>query len=326
MATQPVVGGDPSGLWTTYILRKFVDGLTANLFFPDYCRPAKVPKGVGGYQAKWNLPTYKIGSVTALVPGTIKSVGSGITIEVATGEIKDYGDFFQIDDLANDSQVSTALDEYKDMMAYEGAGAINKLLYNQAITATNFLHAGDDAISGVALAAGDNLTITDVAFVSKYFRGKDARGFEKLGGDFMLAIHPDAEYWLVTEAPTDGSKIAWTDVNKHVPAGYDMLVKNHRYVGRFSGTTVLRTTLVDTVTEDVSAHKNVALADWGVGWLGLGQSGPKAPTVKFKSPGPQSTNDPLDQVHTLGWKVRMAAKILDATNRCLIVYSAVASA
>ncbi|RLB37675.1 MAG: hypothetical protein DRH30_12785 [Deltaproteobacteria bacterium] len=321
--SQPVVGGDPASLFAKYLIRQFIDGLKSDLFFTDYTRKCKVPKGAGSYVGRWNLPTFQVGSITPLTPGSIKAVGSGVEFTPIEAEIKDYGDSMTIDDLAHCASISEALDEYKDIMVYEGASSINTLLYNQAITSTHFLHAGDDTIDGTTIIAGNTLSLKDIAVIAKFFRGNDAKGFASLGGDFMFAIHPDAEFHLVTQVPgATGAVNTWIDVNKHVPAGYDQLVKNHRYVGRYNGVTVLRTNLIADVTEDTIASKNnVALADWGLGSLGLGEKGPTAPKVKFKSPGPHSTNDPLDQIHTLGWKYRMAPKILDAANRALTVIS-----
>ena len=47
---EPGHGGAP-GLWTDYILRDFVPGLTAQLFLAKYAEPAMIPRGAGGYVA-----------------------------------------------------------------------------------------------------------------------------------------------------------------------------------------------------------------------------------------------------------------------------------
>lgn len=318
-ASNITVGATNVSVWTTYLLRKFVDGLKANLFFTEYAEKATIPRGAGAYVARWNVPTMRIGSTTAIVDGTWGSAASAITLTGVEATIADYGEYINITDLARESQLTGALDQYSDIMSYAGAGAINTLIYNQAKSATNFLHAGDTATGGTTLASGDTLKAPDIAFVSQFFRGKDAVGFSNLSGDYMMAIHPDAEYDLVTDVTT--AALSWTEVNKYVPRGFDQLIENHRFVGRMNGVSVLRTTLVGTVTEDIAAHVNVALAKWGVGWLGLGSSPETMPEIIPKRPGPQSTNDPLNINCTLAWKVRMATKILDAGNRALVVYT-----
>lgn len=319
-ASNITMGATNVSLWTTYILKKFVPGLKAKLFFTDYARPAMLPRGAGNI-ARWLVPTMRVGSTTALTDGSSGAAANAVTITGVEGTIADYGEYFNVTDLAQETEVSTALDAYRDIMEYAGAGAINTLIYNAADDATNFHHVGDSTITGVTLAAADILQAQDFAIVANFFNARDATGFEKLGGDFLLAIHPDAEFELVTDVTN--TRLSWSEVNKHVPAGFDTLVNNHRFVGRLGGVTALRTTLIGTVTEDVAAYVNVALADYGVGWLGLGESGPRRPEIKYKRPGPQSTNDPLDTNNTMGWKARMVAANLDAGNRSLIVYSVV---
>jgi len=319
-ASNITMGATNVSLWTTYILKKFVPGLKAKLFFTDYARPAMIPKGAGNI-ARWLVPTMRVGSTTALTDGSSGSAASAVTITGVEGTIADYGEWFNLTDLAQETEVSTALDAYRDIMEYAGAGSLNTLIYNAGITATNFLHAGDTTISGVTLADGDVLTAQDFPVVAGFFNARNATGFDSLGGDFMLAIHPDTETHLITDVTT--ARLSWSEVNKHVPAGFDQLVKNHRFVGRLAGVTALRTTLVksDTELDIADAHFNLALADYGVGWLGLGENGPRRPEIKYKRPGPQSTNDPLDTNNTMGWKVRAVAANLDAGNRSLVVYS-----
>lgn len=317
-ASNITVGATNVSVWSEYILRKIVPGLKANLFFADYAEPGLIPKGQGHYVARWLLPTMETGSTTALADGTSGSAASAITLTRVAGTISTYGEWVQIGDLALESQISQALDAYREILQYRGAAAIDTLLYDAAKSTTAFLHAGDTTISGTTLETGDILKAKDFPAVANYFRARNAQGFDKLKGDYLLAIHPDAEYDLVTDVTT--AALSWSEVNKHVPAGFEQLVNNHRFVGRLNGVTALRTTIIGTVTEDILAHINVALARYGVGWLGLGTNPANTPEIKMKSPGPQSTNDPLDTNHTLGWKTRNAQKLLDV-NRALVVYS-----
>lgn len=319
-ASNITMGATNVSLWTTYILKKFVPGLKAKLFFTDYAKGAMLPRAAGNI-ARWLVPTMRVGSVSALTDGSSGAAANAITITGVEATIADYGEWFNISDLAEATEVSTALDAYREIMEYAGAGALNTLIYNAGVTATNFLHAGDATITGVTLTSTDYLYARDFPVVAGFFNARSATGFSALGGDFMMAIHPDAETKLVTDVTN--TRLSWSEVNKYVPAGYESLINTHRYVGRLGGVTALRTTLVKVDTEDVSAHFNLALAEYGVGWLGLGENGPRRPDIKYKRPGPSSTNDPLDTNNTLGWKVRAVAKNLDAGNRSLVVYSAV---
>lgn len=318
-ASNITMGATNVSLWTTYILKKFVPGLKAKLFFTDYARPATLPKG--GYNvARWLVPSMRVGSVTALTDGSSGAASNAITITGVEATIADYGEWFNVTDLAAETEVTAALDAYRDILEYAGAGAINTLIYNAGLAATNFIHAGDSTIAGVTLVAGDRLLARDFPVIAGFFRARNVPGFNSLSGDYMLAMHPDVETFLVTDVTN--TRLSWSEVNKYVPAGFQQLVDNHRFVGRLNGVSAMRTTLVKIDTEDItSAAFNLALGDYGVGWLGLGESGPRTPEIKYKVPGPQSTNDPLDTNRTMGWKARMVARNLDAANRSLVVYS-----
>ena len=320
MASQITLdGADVAGLWTEYINRKFVPGLKARTIFSDYAEPASIPRGAGGHICIWNVPTMTEGSVAALSACSSGTKTDMITITKVTAGVTSYGTWFEIDDLAEQTQIRGALDQYRDIVEYAGGTAIDRLIINEAASGlTSFLHAGDVSTGGVTLAVGDQLKALDLPVIAEYFRSNNAVGWDKLSGDFMLGIHPAVEKTFVTHVTTD--ELSWAEVNKHVPMGFEQLINNHQFVGRLNGVSVLRTTMIATVTEpDVAAYVNVALARWAVGWLGIGTA-PKQASIKIKRPGPQTTNDPLDMCNTMGWKVQAAAKVLDA-NRGLIVYS-----
>ena len=317
-ASNITMGATNVSLWTTYILKKFVPGLKARLFFTDYAKPAMLPKGAGNI-ARWLVPTMRVGTTTALTDGSSGAAANAVTITGVDATIADYGEWFNLTDLASETEVTSALDAYRDIMEYAGAGSLNTLIYNAAITATNFIHAGDSTISGVTLVANDYLYLRDFPVIANFFNARNAQGFESLSGDYMLAIHPDAEKFLITDVTN--TRLSWSNVMQHTPAGFEQLINTRRFVGRYAGVTALRTTIVKADTEDIMAHFNVALADYGVGWLGLGESGPRKPEIKYKQPGPTSTNDPLDTNNTMGWKIRTVARMLDAANRALVVYS-----
>jgi N4-gp56 family major capsid protein len=330
MASSITVGAADVSLWTTFILKKLIPGLKAELVFGDYAEPAQMPSKFGAYVARWLVPTMRVGTVTPLTDGTSGALVNMVTISRVEATIADYGEHFQITDLARESEIEQALDSYKDIVMYAGASSTDTLIYNavcglgtqqSSIGTTNFFHAGDSTIGGTSLIAGDVLKLRDFPRIGAFFRARNAKGWDKLSKDYMLAIHPDTESFLVSDVTTGA--LSWSEANKHVPAGFEQLINNHRFVGRFNGISCLRTTIIGTATEGVLTHRCVALARYGVGWLGLGETGPKAPEIKIKSPGPQSTNDPLDTVHTLGWKQRGVARMLDAS-RALVVYSATA--
>jgi len=57
-----------------------------------------------------------------------------------------------------------------------------------------------------------------------------------------------------------------------------------------------------------------------LGWAGLAERGPAAPSIIRKTPGKNDTSQPMNLYDTLAWKVKLAAANLDAS-RVLKVYS-----
>lgn len=313
--------GTPAALWTTYILRKYVPQLQHELPFGDYAEPAQIPKHAGAYVARWKLPvvtdTTYTSAITDASAGTTNEVTS-VTINSIEATIGIYGEFHRVGDLAEATWLSEDLDIYGEWFVERGARLINDQIRNAALTTTNFLHSRDTTTGGATLAVGEKASITDFAAIAGFFRSQGARGWDSLLGDFVWIIHPDQETDLITEFTT--TRMSWADTQKHVPVGYEQLIKNHRFVGRYGGTVAVRSQRIGTITEDVTAYNSVALARYGVGWLGLGDSGPKKPMIKIKRPGPNDTSQPLDLYMTIGWKFRAVARLLDVA-RALRVYS-----
>jgi N4-gp56 family major capsid protein len=314
--------GNAAGLWTTYILRKFIPTLRQNTVVSQYCEPAMLPKGEGAAVARWNIMDKIVVDTTALVEASATDNEiTEITVTSVESTIAEYGNWMKVSDLTEETVTSSALDAYADAFAYAGAQTIDTLLYNEAVTTTNFLHAGDTASGGATLLATNLLTAQDVAVAGSLLRSKYARGFDSLNGKYALLISPDQEQDLVTDVTT--TRLSWSEVKKNVATAYENQIErknNGDLVGSLGRVSVFLADVVGTVTEDVAAWRAIALARYGVGWLGLGENKPK-PKIIMKRPGPQDTSNPLNQYMTIGWKVKMADKLLNA-NCVFVVYSA----
>lgn len=323
-----------SGLWTNvYIIRTFVEMLKDELTFAKLSEPANIPKNAGGYIARWNIPQRFIGTVTARTEASAGTVGdlTGTTINTAEATISEYYDSMKIGKVSSDSFVDGTLDVFYEQFAFAGASAIDTLLRNAARTgSTSSLSSrGPNGATGVvatglgtlfsAATDNQNLTVRDFPVIAGYFFGGNCRGFKELRGDFGLIIHPKQETLLVTEFSS--SAIGWTDVNQYTETGYGQLFDKMRIVGRFAGLTAMRSTMIQTSTVGSTfAWSAVALAKYGLGWAGLGESGPMAAELIHKTPNEHDTSQPANTYDTLAWKVRAAFKMLDAA-RVLNVYS-----
>lgn len=304
-----------------YILRKFVEMTKDNLCFAKYSEPAQIPRNSGAYVARWNVPVAETGSTTVITEASAGTVGelTATSINNVEGTINIYGEFMKIGEIAEEAEPTAAMDAYAEQFAFRGASAIDSLLYTQAKTSTNFLHSGDKVTGGATLAATNYATISDFPAIAGHFHGQNAKGFRDLNGDYVWIMHPNQAVDLESEATTNF--LNWANVHQGTAEGYDQLIRNHQMVGRYAGVCAIRSTVIGTITEDVTAHQSIALARFGLGWAGLAETGPKAPEIIRKRPGPNDTSQPLNLYQTLAWKVRMAAKLVDAA-RVLVVYSA----
>lgn len=315
-----------TGVWTdVYILRRFVDMLKQELLFARFSEPAMIPKNTGGYVARWNIPQSFAGSTTIITEAAAGTVGERTTTAINTVEstMNTYGEWMRLGEIASMSWTPGTGEVFAEQFAFAGADAIDNLIYTQAKTSTNDLTSGDFfAATGTTPAANLIAVVTDFTAIAGFFHSTNARGFRELGGDYLWIMHPNQEIDLATELTTDSTQ-AWRDTFKQSTPGLEGAAGliSHKIVGRYANVTAMRTTNIDTVVEGVTTYHSIALARWGLGWAGLGEQGPNAPEIKRKRPGPSDTSQPLDLYETIGWKVKLAAAMLDA-NRCLIVYSA----
>lgn len=316
-------GGGYSGVWTNvYILRKFVDMLKQELLFAKFSEPAMIPKNTGGYVARWNIPKAFAGSTTVRTEASAGTVGERTSTEIAKVEstINTYGEWMKLGEIASMSWIPGTMDVFAEQFGFAGSDAIDNLIYAQAKLATNDLTSGDLlAATGTTPTAAKIAVITDFTAIAGFFYGTNARGFRGMGGDFVWIMHPNQEIDLLTELTTESTS-AWRQTFKHTDKVVNTLIDNHRVVGSYGGVTAIRTTNIDSVVEGVTTYMSIALARWGMGWAGLGERGPTAPEIKRKRPGPSDTSQPLDLYETIGWKVKMASKLLD-NDRVLLVYS-----
>ena len=321
-------GTNAAGLWTTYILRKFIPALRNNLVLSQYCTKAILPKGEGAYIARWNemnnlaLDTDALGAVGAGLTVTDNEI-TEVTVTSYECTVLNYGQWMKIDDLAEQSMTRSALDEYADTFAYAGARVLDNLVKIAAITTSNYMHAREGGAGGVTLTTSDTLTAEDAVVAGELLRAKFVRGFEKLGNKYLLAIAPGAELDLVTDVTTN--RLSWSNVFQHTSPGLDKIVNktNGDVVGAIGRIVVTLSDAIGTVSEDEDAYQNIAMGKDAVGWLGFGEK-QTSPKIVIKRPGSQDTSNPLDRYMTIGYKFKGAARLLNASNS-LLVYSATGS-
>jgi N4-gp56 family major capsid protein len=316
-----------AALWSEYILRDFIPTLEANLIFCKHCAPAILPKHEGSGTARWNLMANLTPSILALTEASATDNEVEATASAVSADLTEYGQWTKLSSLAYNTMNTTALDSWRKRFVYDGAVTLERLAYAQGLAGTNFHHCTDTTTGGTTLAVSSLMNAGDLAVIANFFHDQDAQPFSHLEDHYFLGVNPFSEYNLVSDVTN--TRLSWSNIKMHTPSGYDNLRKGSEsipkgYVGALNGVAVFRTTTITsagTITEDVDAWANLAMAEDGVGWVGLGKGRPK-PEIPVKTSGPNDTSNALNMFSTIGWKIQTAFKLLD-TKRVLTVYNSI---
>jgi len=317
--------GGVSGVWTTYINKKFVDMLTPNKVIAKFAEPAQLPKQAGGYVARWNIPQRLAGVTTALTEASATAGEiANTTISSVEATVSEYGQWMKVSDLAADTNIRGTLDVYAEQFSDAAIDTIELKCAASALTTTNYLYADEKAANIGTMTTADIATAQTFVAIGGFFNGQNARGHSSIGGRFAWFIHPDQEVDIQAEVTTDA--LSWSNVKMHTPEGYkEMNSLDTKMVGSLGQVCAFRTTNIGTVTETVNTYQSFALARHGVGFIDLDNAKPQdmgGNYIKIKRPGPNDTSQPLDMYQTIGYKIRAQSRLLDAS-RALVVYSAV---
>jgi len=319
-------GGNAAGLWSTYILRKFIPALRDNLVLAQYAEKASLPKGEGALIARWNTMANLTVDTTVLEEGSATdNEVTEVAITAIEATVAAYGEWMKISDLAEESVTRSALDAYADTFAFAGAKVLDKLVYNAAVGTTSYLKSGDTSQDATAMTSIETLTAQDAVVAGELLRANNARGFENLGNKYYLGIAAEQELHLVTDVTT--GRLSWSNIFQHTSPGLDKIVNktNGDVVGAIGRVVVGICDAVDTVvvesTTTVTGYRGIALGRHGVGWLGFGTK-QTSPKIIMKRPGPSDTSNPLNQYMTMGYKFKGVSKLLSAA-RVFTVYSAI---
>ncbi len=171
-----------------------------------------------------------------------------------------------------------------------------------------------DGTNDTTLSATDYLTAEDIALVVNDLRQKDAEPFS--GGKMAIVIHSGAEGHVITDVSS--SRLTWHDSVKYVGGASGQSKIMDGQIGSLAGGDVIVSNNITTSTVDTrSAYNNLAIADWGLGTLSMGDAKPRV----FINDQP-SVADPHRFYKTYAFQFEMAPKLLDA-DRVFILYSTV---
>ena len=313
-----------TSLLTTYLIKKFIPTMEAELQFSKFTTPAIIPPGSGKI-GRFNVFSNPPGTAVALTEG-ITTGNEVVTLTSAGTEctIAEYGEYIKINSLFDFAAVKGTRDEAAKRFAFGGAVALDKLVRNAASGSTTTWYCATGSLGGAA-APGSGAPTSGYASsligAGKLLRGISQDGFIVGGngftgvsghpeGDFAALVTPQFEATMVTEGTT--ARITWAQAVTNVPGsmGQEKFVKGK--MGSVYGTTCYRTQNYLTATITSSCDINYVLADGGLGAVAFEDM--KAEIII------NDLNSPYKNVDTLAWHARFGTGLIDG-GRVVKMYS-----
>lgn len=206
-----------------------------------------------------------------------------------TVQLNQYGQYARTTDKLDMSHMDLTLDRKVKMMGDAGARSIDTLVREELATCTNVIYANGKT-SRATLTPADKLTNKEIRRAVKILKKNLAKPFN---GYYIAIIGPDTVYDLQEDE-------AFIAVSKYQD-------KENIYsgeVGRLFGVRFIETTQAKIFEKAGASSADVAsiivLGQYAYGitsWKGAN------PRVIVKPVGSAGTDDPLDQISTVGWKM-----------------------
>ena len=218
--------------------------------------------------------------------------GDGVMLSETevTMEIKQHGDYARCSDLLDMTHLDMNIMRRVEMFGDAGARSVDALVREELAKCTNVIYANSKT-SRSALTSADKITSKELRKAVKMLKKAHAQTFN---GWYIAIVGPDAIYDLQDDE-TFIAVAKYQDKEK-VYTGE---------IGRLYGVRLVETTEAKIFNGAGASGADVAsiivLGKYAYGYTGL--KGGAKPRVIVKPVGSAGTDDPLDQISTVGWKV-----------------------
>lgn len=207
-----------------------------------------------------------------------------------TMEIKQYGDYARCTDLLDMVHLDMNISRRVDMFGDAGARSVDVLVREELATCTNVIYANGKT-SRTALTAADKITSKELRKAVRTLKKARAQTFD---GWYIAIVGPDVIFDLQDDE-------TFISVAKY----QDKEAVYTGEIGRLWGVRLIETTEAKIFEGAGSSGADVAsvivLGKYAYGYTGL--KGGAKPHVIVKPVGSAGTDDPLNQISTVGWKV-----------------------
>ena len=282
----------------TFYEKTLLSRLTPNLLFYKYGQKKPVPKNNGG-TVNFRRFNSLSAATTALTEGT-KPSGATLSISTVTATLAQYGDYTLISDKLDLLGMDPVITETTALHGEQAALTIDTIIRDAVRQGTNILRPNSRATID-AITATDKLTSAEIKLAVKKLRKANVKPVSD--GMYIGIIDPETAYDLQADT-------AWQDVSKY--NGGQAIMKGE--IGCLHGVRFVETSNVyaadNAASPAVKVHHTVIFGKDAYGVTDLEGSAGK-PQIIVKAAGSAGTEDPLDQVSSVGWKVIFAGVRLD---------------
>lgn len=314
MATTTAPQGANPGLTSpmqTYYDRVFLDRAQIELRHDFGAQVKNIPMNSGKVINFTRFTPLAV--ITTALSEAANPTAAEMTAATVSATMADYGNYTSVGSLYSMTSIETGLSEHISVHGQNAGESIDQLIRAELVTgATNQLvstSTGGAAGSTTAVSTihtSDTLTGLEVRLAVRTLKKNKAQRFEN--GFFRAIIGPDTAMDLMGNSE-------W--VNANIYATPEAIKRG--VVGKLAGVEFAETNnqsytasagFSAAVNNVASVYSNFFMGKNAYGVINLGSV--SAPKVYVKNPGSNSTDNPLDQFSTVGWKMPFAVKTLNS--------------
>jgi len=251
--------------------------------------------------------------VTTALSEAVNPSAVDMTAATVSATLAHYGNYTTVGSLYSLTSIETGLTEHVSVHGQNAGESIDQLIRTELVSgATTLLvstSTGGAAGSTTAISTihtSDTLTGLEVRRARRTLMKNKGAKFE--GGLYRGIIGPDTAMDLMGNSEWVNANIYQTpDAIKNGVvgkiAGVEFVETNNQHY-------VLSAGFSTSATNIANVYSNFICAKNAYGVINLGSI--SAPKVYVKNPGANSTDNPIDQFSTVGWKMPFAAKTLNS--------------
>jgi N4-gp56 family major capsid protein len=251
--------------------------------------------------------------VTTALSEAANPTAVDMTASTISATLADYGSYTTVGSLYSMTSIEEGLKEHVEVHGQNAGESIDQLIRNLLVSANTYsgatgtlvqIPSGATALS--AIHTTDVLTGLEIRRAVRTLKTNKAQKFD--GGVYRGIINQ----WTAMDLMGNSE---WLDAHRYTTSdaiergvvgklhGVEFVESNNPYIALSAGFSTSATNVANVVSSFIFG-KNA----YGV--VNLGSI--KAPKVYVKTPGSNSTDNPLDQFSTIGWKMPFACVVLNS--------------